>query len=183
MMTVGTTSLACTLYLCDPKVDGKYLLPVADPSATSSTISLLTMNTSEATQSEPRSTRVFPPPHVSTGDSAKDRLAFIHLLYKLKVYIASCRGRIDLTSFWAYPHRLRKGLDGLTIRYGLYVSSRRDNAYLHSLSRFLTLRGIDASSTNSHSASQRPLSPLKVSPITCTEWASWQCWRMTQHST
>jgi len=60
------------------------------------------------------SKRVFPPLYIATGDPCKDKLAFIHILERLKVRIILLHERFHQSD--GYKLRLKSGLDGLTTR-------------------------------------------------------------------
>lgn len=60
------------------------------------------------------SKRVFPPLYVATGDPSKDKLAFIHILERLKVRIIFLCERHYRSH--GYKIRLKSGLDGLITR-------------------------------------------------------------------
>lgn len=60
------------------------------------------------------SKRVFPPLYIATGDPSKDKLAFIHILERLKVRIIPLYERLQRSH--GYKSRLKSGLDGLITR-------------------------------------------------------------------
>jgi hypothetical protein len=60
------------------------------------------------------SKRVFPPLYIATGDPSKDKLAFIHILERLKVRIILLYERLHRSH--GYKLRLKSELDGLITR-------------------------------------------------------------------
>lgn len=63
--------------------------------------------------------RIFPPLYVQTGDISKDRLAFIHILERLKVRARYLILRLILKVLLRGLIRRKKEQDGLNIMYAV----------------------------------------------------------------
>lgn len=60
--------------------------------------------------------RTFPPLYQSSGDDAQDRLAFFHILERLKVHMSTLAIKDRVYNLALFLHRHRNVLDGLIVK-------------------------------------------------------------------
>ena len=122
------------------------------------------------------SKRVFPPLYVPTGDASTDRLAFFHVLERLKVPVS-----LVTNDPLTISTRLRSAQDGWITRNILFPSHRISRPRTHNPRQVPNAERSSARSEPLLGTCSRSLSPAYQT--TCTAWRSSPCVRPTPRST